>query len=200
MNLDLQQQYFSTKVFWKIFRLTFGILAITSLFSCGSKWRSYVVKAGNHSTNDLSLPTMNLDRIEFKFKADSSWYYPAPPNPGWNKIRGFSNGHHQNNSSARLGYQCLSDSVLVVGAYCYVNGVSPQENPAQKGIIDTILPGRVYHCEIKRQNSKYIFDFEDKMWECPAGKAINWGYLLNPYVGGEFILDHDWHIEIKDIK
>ena len=87
-----------------------------------------------------------------------------------------------------------------MGAYCYVDGLSPQENPLQKGIIDTIQPGKVYHCTISRQNSKYIIEFEDRKWEGPAGKDLDWGYLLNPYVGGEFTFDHDWLVEIKDAK
>lgn len=181
-------------------RLTLSILVLSSILSCNRNWKSYIVKAGNHSPNDISLPIMNVDQIKFKFKVDSSWYYQAPPNPGWNKTRGFSNGQHQNNSSARLGYQRFKDSTLVVGAYCYVNGVSPQENPVQKGIIDTIYPGKVHYCEIKRVNGKYIFKFEDKVWEGPAGKTIDWGYLLNPYVGGEFTFGHDWIAEIKDLK
>ncbi len=143
---------------------------------------------------------MNVNRIEFYVKADSSWYYQAPENPGWNKIRGISQGHHQDNSSARLVYQCLYDTLLVVGAYCYVDGVSPQENPAQKGIIETILPGFVYYCAIFRENEKYVIEFDGKRWEGPAGKDLNWGYVLNPYVGGEFTFDHDWNVEIKDIK
>lgn len=200
MNLDSHQQNFSKKVFLIFFRLAIFMVVTLSLLSCSSRWKSYVIKAGNHSAIDINLPTINVDKIDFKFKADSSWYYPPPPNPGWNKIRGFSNGHYQDNSSARLGYQCFGDSILVVGAYCYVNGVSPQENTAQKGIIDTIYPGKVYHCKISRENGRYIFEFENKVWESPAGKAIDWGYLLNPYIGGEFILDHDWHAEIKDLK
>jgi hypothetical protein len=200
MNLDLLKQNLMKKVFLLFSLLISGILILISISSCNTNWKSYIVKAGNHSTIDISLPTINVDQIEFKFKVDSSWYYHTPESPGWNKIRGFSNGHHQDNSSARLGYQCFSDTVLVVGAYCYVNGVSPQENPLQKGIIDTIYPGKVYHCRISRENGKYIFKFEDKLWECPAGKAIDWGYILNPYVGGEFTFDHDWHAEIKDVK
>ena len=168
--------------------------------ACTHKWETYVVKAGDHSSNDVSLPLLKMDRIEFSFRADSSWYYKAPLHPGWNKIRGFSNGHHQENSSARLAYQCLCDTLLVVGAYCYVDGISPQENQAQKAIIDTIQPGIVYHCIISSDNSKYIFEFEDKIWKIDAGQKINWGYKLNPYVGGEFTLDHDWIVEIKDLE
>jgi hypothetical protein len=159
-----------------------------------------VVKAGSHSTNDIGKLVVNADKIEFRFKVNPTWYYPVQEHPGWNKIRGISHGHHQDNSSARLGYQCINDSVLVVGAYCYVDGVSPQDNPLQKGIIDTIQPGREYHCTISRENGKYIIDFEGKRWEGPAGQDIDWGYVLNPYVGGEFTFDHNWLVEIKDIK
>jgi hypothetical protein len=141
-----------------------------------------------------------MNEIEFLVKVNSSWYYTAPDKHGWNKIRGLSHGHHQENSSARLGYQCIDDTLLVVGAYCYVDGVSPQENPAQKGIIDTIQPGKVYRCAIRRQYDKYIIEFEDKIWEGPAGREMNWGYILNPYVGGEFTFEHDWLVEIKESK
>ena len=181
-----------------LFTIIPALLIIISLTSCNNSWKKYVVKAGNHSTGDISQPEVNVDKIDFHFKVNPSWYYPQPENPGWNKIRGFSEGHHQENSSARLAFQCLHDTLLVVGAYCYVNGTSPQENTLQKGIIDTIQSGKTYHCVISRENNQYVFNFEDKKWEGPAGEDLNWGYILNPYVGGEFTLDHDWIVEIKD--
>jgi hypothetical protein len=200
MNLDLLQQNFIKTHILLFYRLTFIILLLISISSCNNSWKSYIVKAGNHSSNEIGLPIINVNQIEFKFKVDSSWYYSEPESPGWNKIRGFSNGHHQKNSSARLGYQCIDDSILVVGAYCYVNGVNPMDNSFQSGIIDTIYPGKIYHCKISLENDKYIFQFEDKHWEGPAGKAIDWGYLLNPYIGGVYTIDHDWHVKIKDLK
>jgi hypothetical protein len=141
---------------------------------------------------------LGKDRISFQFIADSSWYYPAQAKPGWNKIRGLSHGHHQNNSSARLAYQCIEDTLLVVGAYCYTDGISPQEDHSLKGIIDTIQPYRAYSCEIIRDSNLYMIKFEEKIWKCPAGKNHGWGYLLNPYIGGSFTLDHDWTVKIKD--
>jgi hypothetical protein len=141
-----------------------------------------------------------VDEMEFRFRTDSSWFYDEPEHPGWNKIRGFSDGNHHNQSSARLVYQCLSDTLLVVGGYCYCNGVSPMEDPNLWAVLDTIQPGRQYYCRIVREDGKYKFLFEGKYWECPAGKNINWGYLLKPYVGGQFTLDHDWIVEIKDIR
>lgn len=182
----------------KIITLFSLSILIAALSSCNQYWQTIVVKKGNHSTNDLSKMLYNTDKIEFLFMADSSWYYAQPESPGWNKIRGLSHGHHHNNSSARLGYQCTKDSLLVVGAYCYVNGVSPQNEDDQKVIIDTIQPGKVYHCIIKRENDMYIIKFQDKTWTGPAGEHHNWGYLLNPYIGGVFTLDHDWVVKLKD--
>jgi hypothetical protein len=175
-------------------------IVIITFTSCNKSWKTYVVKAGHHSgTGSLHMIT-GVNEIDFKFKTDSSWYYVMPAEPGWNKIRGFSEGHHQTNSSARLGYQCIDDTLLVVGGYCYKDGVSPQENNDLKGIIDTIQPGQQYHCIIKREDGKYKFFFEEKYWDCPAGENLNWGYLLNPYIGGDFTLDHDWKVRIKDIE
>ena len=181
-----------------LFLLLLIMIFIISLSSCSHGWKSYTVKSGNHSTHGISLPLINVDKISFDFKADSSWYYPKDYPPGWNKIRGISHGHHQKNSSARLCYQCWHDTLLVVGAYCYVDGISPQVNQDLKGVIDTIQPGKVYHCTISRENGKYVIDFENRRWECPAGKDKNWGYILKPYIGGEFTFDHDWLVEIKD--
>jgi len=176
------------------------IIVILLFTSCTNSWKTYIVKAGNHSGTGTLQVISGVDEIEFKFKTDSTWYYKMPANPGWNKIRGMSDGHHQLNSSARLGYQCFDDSVLVVGGYCYMNGVSPQENTDLKGIIDTIQPGKQYHCIIRREEGKYKFYFESKYWECQAGDSLDWGYLLNPYIGGDFTLDHDWVVKIKDVK
>ncbi len=183
---------------YKIFLLSSLSVLFLLISACTHSWKTIVVREGNHSSNDISMMLFDTDEIEFYFKADSSWYYREPASPGWNKIRGLSQGHHQNNSSARLGYQCIDDSILVVGAYCYVDGISPQINTGLKGTIDTIQPGISYHCIIKRENGRYVILFENKSWTCPAGENLNWGYLLNPYIGGDFTLDHDWVVRIKD--
>jgi hypothetical protein len=182
--------------------ITFYALLVTAILitlaSCTHGWKTYIVKAGHHSATEINPIKLNVNKIKFEFKADSTWYYNLPSNSGWSKIRGISHGQHQNNSSARLAYRCMDGKFLEVGAYCYVDGVSPQQNQSLKGVIDTIQPGRVYHCTISRSKGKYMIDFENKRWTCPAGKDLNWGYKLNPYIGGEYTLDHDWKVEIRD--
>jgi len=179
---------------------TILVASVFIISACNNKWKTYVVKAGQHSSSSISQPLTGADLIEFEFKVNDSWYYAPPANPGWNKIRGISHGHHQNNSSARLGYQCLDGNILVVGGYCYADGTSPQQDHSLKGVIDTVQPGNTYHCQIIRTGSLYKFFFNGKSWQCRAGQDLNWGYLLQPYIGGDFTIDHDWVVEIRDIK
>jgi hypothetical protein len=55
-------------------------------------------------------------------------------------------------------------------------------------------------CRIIYESVKFKFFFQDIYWEGPAGEKKDVGYILNPYIGGIFTLDHDWYTEIKDNK
>ncbi len=59
---------------------------------------------------------------------------------------------------------------------------------------------KIYHCLIKYEDNKFKFYFEDKYWDRYAGDNPSWGYMLNPFIGGVFTLEHDWKIDIYDIK
>ncbi|MEZ5198180.1 MAG: hypothetical protein R2764_17865 [Bacteroidales bacterium] len=93
----------------------------------------------------------------------------------------------------------MDDTLLLIGGYCYVDGVHPNDGVEQQAIIDTIQSNQVYRCRILYDNNRFKFYFEDKYWECYAGENPAWGYMLNPFIGGVFTLDHDWSIEIFDI-
>ena len=175
-----------------------GILLLVVILEACTKWTRYVIEAGDHSCEKISKQLMGVDVIDFSFRTNNTWYYYETKSQGWNKIRGFSHGHYQNNSSARLTYKCIDDTLLIVGAYCYVNGISPQQNARQKIILDTISTNNEYHCRIIREDGMYKFYFEDKYWDCPAGEELSWGYKLNPYIGGSFTLRHDWMVDIYD--
>ena len=89
---------------------------------------------------------------------------------------------------------------MLIGGYCYEDGVHPNDGFEQQAIIDTIEPDKIYHCVIKQEVGKFKFYFEDKYWECDAGTNPQWGYMLNPFIGGVFTLGHDWSIDIMDVK
>ncbi|MCB2219228.1 MAG: hypothetical protein KQI35_02450 [Bacteroidetes bacterium] len=202
---------------YKISRTTFIInlltflivlLPITEIFlvtystfvDLSNQWRTIRIPAGNHSYYPSVEFVYDLKEIEFYFKTDSSWFYPEPERNGWSKLRGFSKGTHHEGGSARLVYKCINDTMLLVGGYCYVNGVHPNDAEDQQATIDTIQPGQVYHCIIRHEDDKFKFYFEDKYWECGAGDSPAWGYMLNPFIGGVFTLDHDWRIKLLDIN
>ncbi len=185
-----------------IFLLVAGIFLTTTystIFGSRGKWERITILAGRHSYYHSFHILYDVDDIEFYFKTNDTWYYDEPERNGWNKIHGFSFGNHHDQSSARLVYKCVDDTLLLVGGYCWVDGVKPDDGVGQQAIIDTIEPNKTYHCRIKYEDGKFKFYFEDKYWECKAGQRENWGYLLEPYIGGVFTLDHDWYIDIKDI-
>lgn len=181
--------------------LTSGMIILMSLsIKAFKKWHRYVIEAGTVSSMTISEPLSDLDRLEFTFRTNPTWYYNHLETPVWNKIRGISNGEYRKYSSAYLTYQCVNDSLLVVGACCIVDGVGPQENNSQQIILDTIDANGEYTCKILREDGKYKFYFEDKYWDCPAGEEQEWGYIVNPHLDPDFTLDHDWMVDLLDLR
>ena len=196
------------KIAIRILTLVIILLPLSEIFlvsnatfiDYSNEWRQVEIKKGNHSyyPSIEFFPVRN--EIEFYFKTNDTWYYPEPERNGWNKLRGFSKGLHHDNGSARLVYKCVDDTLLLIGSYCYVNGVHPNDGDGLQAVLDTVQPDKIYHCIIKQEDGKFKFYFEDKYWECDAGKTPSWGYMLNPFIGGVFTLDHDWYVDIVDVK
>lgn len=175
------------------------LVSYSSFVDYTNEWRTVKIKKGSHSYYPSIHFVGDLKELDFYFKTNGSWYYDEPERNGWSKVRGFSKGMHHDQASARLVYKCVSDTLLLIGGYCYVDGVHPNDGVEQQSIIDTIQPNQVYHCKITYDNNRFKFYFEDKYWECFAGDNPAWGYMLNPFIGGVFTLDHDWIIELYDI-
>lgn len=176
------------------------IVSYSTFVDYTNEWREIKIKKGSHSYYPSIHFINDLKEIEFYFKTNDSWYYEEPERNGWSKIRGFSKGMHHDHGSARLVYKCVNDSLLLIGGYCYVDGVHPNDGVEQQAIIDTIDANQIYHCKIVYDNNRFKYYFEDKYWECYAGKNPDWGYMLNPFIGGVFTLNHDWSIDILDVK
>ena len=196
------------KVVIRILTIVIILLPLTEIFlvtyssfvDLSNRWRTIRINENKHSYYPSIQFIYNVNEIEFYFKTNDSWYYPEPERNGWSKLRGFSKGLHHDGSSARLVYKCVDDTLLLAGAYCYVNGIHPNDGVGQQAVLDTLVANELYHCRIKQEDNKFKFYFEDKYWECDAGKTSNWGYMLNPFIGGVFTLGHDWTIDIMDVK
>jgi len=178
----------------------FFLVSYATFVDMSNQWRSVTIKEGNHSYYPSVQFIYDLTEIEFYFKTNDSWYYPEPERNGWSKLRGFSKGLHHDGGSARLVYKCVDDTLLLIGSYCYVNGVHPNDGIGQQETLDTVKPGQLYHCIIRHEDKKFKFWFEDKYWECDAGENPSWGYMLNPFIGGVYTLDHDWTMDFLDIR
>ena len=176
------------------------IVCYATFVDLANEWQTIEINKGRHSYYPSVKFIYELEEIEFYFKTNDSWYYPEPERNGWSKLRGFSKGLHHDGGSARLVYKCVDDTLLLVGSYCYVNGVHPNDGIAQQATLDTIQPNELYHCRILHQDGKFKFYFEEKYWECDAGETSEWGYMLNPFIGGVFTLGHDWSVDMLDVR
>ncbi len=173
-----------------------SIIGLSLVLEVFNKWKRYVVEPGTARLEITTLPRESLKEISFSFRTNSTWYYRCDNSYNWNNISGISNGHHIENSSALLAYRCTHDSLLIVGACCYVDGKGPDENQQQLNILDTISAEGEYNCRIIHEDGKYKFYFEDKYWDHPAGDEIGWGYRLDPEIDSKLNFDHDWMLDL----
>ncbi len=135
-------------------------------------------------------------------------YDPAGVVNGWSKIFGIAEpwGHR---NSCRLVFGCFAKDTLTIGMYCYVGGVSPQENADLKKPLCDIRPDTWYNGQI----AHYIRKIDGKMkhyyyiavWGngiaqshmIPCRRYMGLRFLLHPYIGGRFTLDQDAVIDIE---
>jgi hypothetical protein len=108
------------------------------------------------------------------------------PTEGTQKVRGFSRGHHMNNS-IRLGIRKENDYV-VFSAYCHIN-----KNVISERIAGQWKEGRIVHCVLTFEKNKatasigyinclkYKADVNFEMM-----KTCSIGYELNPYFEEDF--------------
>lgn len=147
--------------------------------------------------------------IRFRFRiSGSAMYDPAQVVNGWSKVFGISEilGHR---NSCRLVFGCFKKDVLTVGMYCYVNGVSPQQNTALKQSLGDILPDTWYNCCIRHfqnENESYYYillhgNGITRSFDMPARRyRLPFCFLLHPYIGGRFTLSQDCTIDIEKLK
>jgi len=169
----------------------FIILSALLLVSCNSKTINYTVKAGEHYSNHLITPLKN-DVLHYSFTTDSSWYWETPDKNGWSKVTGIAwNSNHENR--VRIVYMRLNNTIGVLGYYYYINGVSPQQNPIQKGILDTITIGNSYQGRLGYENGYYFITLVGKHHSLKVGHPdLSLKTLCNLYIGGTYTIPHDW--------
>ena len=173
------------------------ILFALMLFACNSKTIKYTVYAGQHySTKNVTI--LDSDVLKYSFTTDSSWVWETPDKNGWSKVTGIAwNSNHEN--SVRLVYM-RSNGIGVLGYYYYLNGISPQQNGLQKGILDTIVIGNTYQGRLGWENGFYFVEMNGKHHSLKVGYPLpdfHIKTLSNLYIGGTYTIEHDWKSKVK---
>lgn len=177
------------------------------------QWVTYKVKANNHYSGfvgkfpDKLIP-FGKDLLKFHVKADKSWN--NLPFGARSKVYGFTEGLIHSNS-ARVTVHPIGSNTFMMGAYCYVNGVSPQIHKTQKGDLITANTGDELEFVIQRSefngNQFYVFiacnltqnSHIIKTWRCVANiKDKDVGSICFPYVGGTETSDKDILFKIRE--
>lgn len=166
-------------------------------FSDQKKSISYLIKLGNHYSEQNQPQIMNRSSISARVTFDSSAIYTSTDagNQGdVNKLMGFSdcgNDHQQN--SARLGWS-WDNKNLVLYAYAY----------NQKARIIKTLGNfdlnKSINCSIKAENNYYYFkadNYTDSIRRYCADFK-DYRYKLFPYFGGDETAPHEITILIEE--
>jgi len=170
----------------------------------------FTIKSGKHYARKLlSMRILFSNEIKFRFRISrSAMYNPAQVVNGWSKVFGIAEplGHR---NSCRLVFGCFTKDVLTAGMYCYVNGVSPQQDTTLKQSLGNILPDVWYTCCIHHFQNKFESYYYlklygngiDRSFDMPARwYKLPFRFLLHPYIGGRFTLDQDCTIDIEKLK
>ena len=164
--------------------------------------KAFVVKRRSHFSQPY-FSSSQAKGVDFTFTVDSTWIFKAPQKNGWSKIFGIAKKRVHNNS-ARLVFQNTTTGHLIVGAYCYVNGISPQDNPDYKTVLDTINPGHKYNCKITTYSNFWKFTFVNTdtwkiiHWNCVFTPPLSTkAVILKPYIGGAYTINHDFQTTIS---
>jgi len=157
----------------------------------------YVIKKGEHYSNQSGITVLKTARIKCDVIFDSSAIYQNSQayNQGdVNKLIGFSDcgaGHHEN--SARLGWN-WNGSQIVIYAYAY----SGTQRIIQA--IDSVKIGRTISCSVEAIEGNYHFAVGESKVSIQrfCGNYTGEFYKLFPYFGGDETAPHDIRIYIKE--
>lgn len=159
--------------------------------------RLHVIPQGSHYCDGNIYTSINLSKLNFKVKFDSSAIYQtASPSiqVDINKLYGFSdNNNLHHNYSARFGWRWRNNE-LQIFTYIYNAGIVSYQRigTAQIGVEET------YSIEVA--NNSYIFSFQEQTTIMPRESTTTTaiGYKLYPYFGGNETAPHNIKIWIEE--
>lgn len=154
----------------------------------------FIVKAGHHECNGWRYHPYTRSSLDFEIQTNISWlFHDRVPsgNNGISKITGFAESMDHQKNRIVLGYKYHNDGSMWLWAYGNVDGVPFEE------AIYKISSNTIYFCRISIEDGYYVIRIDDTEWMHKCNEKACVGARLNPYVGGEFVLQHDWNVLIK---
>jgi hypothetical protein len=162
-------------------------------------YNMWLIKKGNHYSENNSYAQFKGSRIQFRTIFDSSAIYTTADKVNQadiNKLYGASDaGTHHHENSARFGWRWKNNAVEIF-AYYYVN-------KERKSIyLGNAAIGKEDFYALSVEGNHYVFQFNDKKTIVERySSAPNFdGYLLYPYFGGDEVAPHDIRIHISNLK
>ena len=156
----------------------------------------FIVKAGENECNGFRFHLYSRESLDFEFKVNSTWVWediiPAGVN-GVSKICGFAESFDHKENRIVLGVKYISGDIRLYG-YGDANGVP------FNGFICNVEVGGIYFCRMAIEGGYYVIRVNGCEYKHPRGSLHKIGVRLNPYVGGEYVLGHDWIVELKFYK
>lgn len=162
----------------------------------------FKIKQGQHSSNQHLYKIANYFNLSNKmafavtFTDSCAYDLHSIDQLDINKLFGFSNGKHHDNS-ARFGWSYINNKIQL-WAYYYNNG-------QRKNKLLTILElNKPYQLYLRVVETKYQFAVADTtralaLLRVPKGTDKNFGYRLWPYFGGNSVSPHDMEIHMTRI-
>ena len=158
----------------------------------------YVVPKGMHYSiprADIGIPS---SVVTFEFKTNATWIWDEPEPSGYSKVAGlsFPTPHL---TSSRVVFDGKK-----LGTYFYIDGVSPMENGEQWcKLWDVEIPATYTATCGYRDGYAYIHIYNNNNinqdtvieYKCPKPSCL--ASFAAPYVGGRYVIDHDWRVPIR---
>ena len=170
----------------------------------------YRIKKGNHRASGIHFPKFYCGKnsIRFSFTLYKYCLYSFSEindkERDWNKLAGLSFGYHMKNS-VRISWRPNEHGTMFeLGLYVHHRG-NTFHLPLQKDKKDfKIFPNTICwgECGIKN-NSPYATVEDNRLYE--GSNFLNvkikekWGYVLNPYFGGNAPAPHTMNIKINEL-
>lgn len=179
-------------------KLILFLFLIGLLSSCKTPvgFQTCVVPAGENPMKGNRFTILKKTYLNFTVQTDSSWVWDIPEKNGYSKVIGVGFQRDNEKNRVSLVYINRKNNVHQFAFYAYKNGISPQMDKDLKKVLIDVEIGKAYSGKVGYVDGWYYVEVGGVHHSIKAsGTGVP--YLLNPYIGGTYTIDHDWIVKLK---